>query len=89
MTDLANLESKVDDLKETVNTLANAITKLVLFEERQSVQALAIAVLTAKLDASDQKADATNAKLDMWINRGIGVWAVVGSAGFIWKTFIA
>lgn len=71
--DLARLEGKVD-------TLTQAITKLVLFEERQAVQQLAIGVLSAKLAF-------TSDKLDMWINRGVGVWAVFATFLAIWKVF--
>ena len=70
---LHRLESKVDDLTD-------AVTKLVLFEERQSVQAIAITTLTARVDTSERK-------LDMWINRGVGVWAFAIAAFTLFKTF--
>lgn len=68
---LHRLEGKVD-------ILTAAITKLVLFEERQAVQQLAIGSLTAKLDA-------TESKLDQWVNRGIGVWGLALVAFSVWK----
>lgn len=57
------LEAKVDSLLE-------AVTKLVLFEERQSVQAVAIMGISVKLEKVEKD-------LDKWIQRGIGAWALV------------
>ena len=71
-TDLRRIEVKVDTLTEAVN-------KLVLFEERQAVQAALLTVLTDRTTQVEQK-------LDMWINRGIGVWAVVSTAVIFYKT---
>ena len=67
------LERKVDDLTD-------AVTKLVLFEERQSVQAVSISHLTNRVESTEQK-------LAMWINRGVGVWAVVFVILTILKVF--
>ncbi len=61
--DIARIENKVDDL-------TGAVTRLVLFEERQALQSVAIKELDARTLATDKK-------LDSWINRGIGVWFVV------------
>ena len=66
------LESKVD-------TLLEAVTKLVIYEERQSVQAKALADLTIRTTTVEQK-------LDMWINRGMGVWALAAMALAVYKT---
>jgi hypothetical protein len=73
MTDISRLEQKVD-------ILTAAINKLVLVEERQSVQSLAIASLTTRVTILEQK-------LDMWINRGIGAWAVAATLFTFYKTF--
>lgn len=70
--ELLRLESKVD-------TLTEAVTKLVIFEERQAVQAVAITDLISRTTAAERK-------LDMWINRGIGVWGLAASAFAIYKT---
>ena len=69
--DFSRLEDKVD-------ILTDAVTKLVLFEERQTVQALAINNLTIRTDAVERK-------LDMWINRGVGAWALLASVLAIFK----
>ena len=67
------LERKVDDLTD-------AVTKLVLFEERQTVQALAITSLSSRVESTEQK-------LDMWVNRGIGVWAFAVTIFTVYKAF--
>lgn len=95
-TDLYRLETKVD-------ALTGAVNRLVLFEERQAVQALAIAEtartlavvedkLTLRVDTLEDKllalVSATDKKLDMWINRGVGVWALAGTLFAGYKTFM-
>jgi len=71
MADILRLEGKVD-------TLTSAINKLVLFEERQAVQAIAINSVVARVTILEQK-------LDMWINRGVGVWALAATLFTIYK----
>jgi hypothetical protein len=73
-TDISRLEVKVD-------TLTAAINKLVLVEERQSVQSLAISSLTSRVTILEQK-------LDMWINRGVGAWAIAATLFTVYKTFM-
>lgn len=67
-------------LENKVDSLTDAITKLVLFEERQSVQALAISAIVTRVTITEQK-------LDMWINRGIGVWALAMTAFTFYKAY--
>lgn len=69
---LSRLETKVDDLSK-------AIGALILFEERQAVQAVALAALSMRVTAHEKK-------LDMWINRGVGVWALALTLFTIFKT---
>lgn len=73
MTDLLRLEQKVDGLTDAIN-------KLVLFEERQFVQGQALVSLTERVSESEKK-------LAMWINRGIGVWAVAVCIASLYKLF--
>ena len=70
---LNRLERKVDDLTD-------AVTKLVLFEERQTVQAATIITLSARVETSERK-------LEMWINRGVGIWMFAAAAFAVFKTF--
>ena len=72
-TDISRLEGKVD-------VLTAAINKLVLVEERQSVQSIAIGSLTTRITILEQK-------LDMWINRGVGVWALAATLFTVYKAF--
>ena len=69
---ISRLEIKVD-------ALTTAVNRLVLFEERQAVQALAIIENTRFIDDMSNKISGrlehVEKKLDMWINRGLGVWA--------------
>lgn len=67
--DFRRLEGKVDKLAE-------AVTKLVLVEERQANQGERIGKMeqkVASLETAHNKLDRT---VQMWVNRGIGVWAL-------------
>jgi hypothetical protein len=67
--DFRRLEGKVDKLAE-------AVTKLVLVEERQANQGERIGKVeqkVASLETAHNKLDRTT---QMWINRGVGVWAL-------------
>lgn len=67
--DFRRLESKVDKL-------ADAIQRLILIEERQSSQGERIGKLEAQSAVLDAYLHKVDRKLDMWINRGVGVWGV-------------
>lgn len=77
-----DMNSDLQRIEDKVDTLTDAVTRLVLFEERQTLQSAAIKTL-------DLRTLATDKKLDAWINRGIGVWFIVtilaSIAGFLFK----
>lgn len=70
--DLLRIERKVD-------RLAEAMEQLIRVEERQSNQGIRLGSLEKDLAATEAKLDAVDKKVDQWINRGIGVWAVAVS----------
>ena len=67
--DFRRLESKVDKLAET-------LTKLVLVEERQINQGERIGRVEQRVTAVETSVSKTDKTLQMWINRGIGVWGL-------------
>lgn len=67
--DFRRLESKVDKLAET-------LTKLVLVEERQINQGERIGRVEQRVSAVETSVSKTDKTLQMWINRGIGVWGL-------------
>lgn len=67
--DFRRLESKVDKLAET-------LTKLVLVEERQINQGERIGRVEQRVSAVETAVSKTDKTLQMWINRGIGVWGL-------------
>jgi hypothetical protein len=73
------LEGKVDKLTE-------AITQLVRVEERQITQGGRIASLEDRATKTEANWQATDRKLDQWINRGVGVWGVVVA---VWTIYLA
>jgi len=77
--DLLRIERKVD-------RLSDAVEKLVLIEERQTTQGGRIGLVEQRLAALEASLQATDRKVDMWINRGIGVWALAATLFAILKT---
>lgn len=67
--DFNRLESKVDKLTD-------AVMRLVLLEERQTNQAERIGSLEQTIANTDKYVNKVDAKVERWINRGIGAWAV-------------
>lgn len=78
---LRRLEQKVDRLTE-------AITDLVRIEERQLSQGERIGNLEERMSANETAGRATDRKVDQWINRGIGVWALAAVIFAFAKGFI-
>jgi hypothetical protein len=70
--DYQRLESKIDKLTD-------AVMRLVLIEERQSIQGERIDACETRLVELTKLATTTDRKLERWINRGIGAWAVACS----------
>lgn len=67
--DFKRLEGKVDKL-------ADAIQRLILIEERQTTQGERIGKCEATLQVHDAGLQRIDSKVERWVNRGIGVWAV-------------
>lgn len=67
--DVRRLEGKVDKLTD-------AVMRLVVIEERQTTQGERIGACETKLVATEVTLQRVDRKVDQWVNRGIGVWAV-------------
>jgi len=67
--DFRRLEGKVDKL-------ADAVTKLVLVEERLSNQGERIGRAEQRIAIVESTSSDLDRKVEMWINRGIGVWGL-------------
>jgi len=65
--DFRRLENKVDKLTD-------AVTRLILIEERQSSQGERIGKCESAIAVHDISIHKTDRKVDQWVNRGIGVW---------------
>lgn len=62
-------------LEQKVDKLTDAIQRLILIEERQSTMGERIGGCEAKIAVVDSSVGRVDRKVDMWVNRGIGVWA--------------
>ena len=67
--DFKRLESKVDKLTE-------AVTRLVLVEERLSNQGERIGRVEQRVADNETQTQKLDRRLEMWVNRGIGVWGL-------------
>lgn len=67
--DFKRLESKVDKLTE-------AVTRLVLVEERLSNQGERIGRVEQRISVTEVAHTKLDNKVERWINRGIGVWGL-------------
>ena len=72
-TDFMRLERKVDKLTDALN-------RLVLFEERQVTQGSRLSNVAEQLVLLDSRINAVDKKVDSWVNRGVGVWALAVTA---------
>ena len=77
--DLLRIERKVD-------RLSDAVEKLVLIEERQTTQGGRIGLVEQRLAIVEAAIQTIDRKVDMWINRGIGVWALAATLFALLKT---
>lgn len=67
--DLRRLEDKVDKL-------ADAIQRLILIEERQTSQGERLNKVESTIEVHDVRIQHVDRKIEMWVNRGIGVWGL-------------
>lgn len=68
--DLRRIETKVDKLTD-------AVTRLILVEERQTAQGVRITTLEEKTEELDYKYNKVDRKVERWVNMGMGAWAIV------------
>jgi uncharacterized protein with PhoU and TrkA domain len=67
--DFKRLEGKVDKLTD-------AVTRLILVEERQTTQGARLGKVEVTLATHDAQITNNRAEIDRWVQRGIGAWAV-------------
>ena len=67
--DFRRLESKVDKLTD-------AVTRLILVEERQTTQGERLGKVEVTLATHELSIVNNRAEIDRWVQRGIGAWAV-------------
>ncbi len=68
--DLRRIETKVDKLTD-------AVTRLILVEERQTAQGVRITTLEDKTEDLEHKYNKVDRKVERWVNMGMGAWAIV------------
>jgi len=79
--DFARLEAKVDQLTQ-------AVERLILIEERQTAQGQRLGALEQRVAALEGATQATDRKLERWINRAWGAYAVAAAVGAVAMRFV-
>ena len=70
--DLKRIETKVDKLTD-------AVTRLILVEERQNAQGVRITQLEEKTEELDKHISKVDRKVERWVNMGMGAWALLAT----------
>jgi len=70
--DLKRIENKVDKLTD-------AVTRLILVEERQNAQGVRITQLEEKTEELDKHISKVDRKVERWVNMGMGAWALLAT----------
>ena len=63
-------------LEQKVDKLTDAVSKLVLVEERLANQGERIGRVEQRVMSNETAHNKLDRKVEMWINRGIGVWGL-------------
>lgn len=67
--DLKRLEGKVDKLTD-------AVTRLILVEERQTAQGVRLGEVEKRISSSEATVLQVEKRMERWINFGAGAWAL-------------
>lgn len=70
--DLKRIENKVDKLTD-------AVTRLILVEERQTAQGVRITDLEEKTEELERSIYKVDRKVERWVNMGMGAWALLAT----------
>lgn len=70
--DLKRIENKVDKLTD-------AVTRLILVEERQTAQGVRITDLEEKTEDLEKSIHKVDRKVERWVNMGMGAWALLAT----------
>jgi len=70
--DLKRIENKVDKLTD-------AVTRLILVEERQTAQGVRITDLEEKTEELEKSIHKVDRKVERWVNMGMGAWALLAT----------
>lgn len=70
--DFKRLEDKVDEIGKAILLLAR-------IDERQIAASRELGIVWTRLETAEKTVAAEKARLDMWIQRGVGAWAVISA----------
>lgn len=80
-------EDRADRIEGKIDTLTTAVNRLALIDERQIEAGKRMGVLEDRVAKNEEKTNAVDMKVEKWINRGVGIWAIVGAMFALYQTF--
>jgi hypothetical protein len=80
-------DERADKIEAKVDVLIIAVNKLALIDERQIEAGKRMGAVEDRIAKAEVKIDNVDRRVDKWINRGIGIWGVVGFLFAVYQTF--
>lgn len=79
-------EDRADKLELKLDRIIETLGKLTVLEERQIESGRRMGALEDRVAKAEVKVDNTDKKVDTWIQRGIGAWALVSTLFVLYQT---
>jgi hypothetical protein len=74
-------------IHEKLDKLTEAVSRLVLIEDRQAAQNERMAALDRRLEVAEVEITKVDRKVDRWVQRGIGAYSLAATAFAVWQAF--
>lgn len=70
------MEKDLQRIEEKVDKLTEAVTRLILVEERQTAQGVRLGEVEKRISSTEATVVQVERRMERWINFGAGAWAL-------------
>ena len=70
------MEKDLQRIEEKVDKLTEAVTRLILVEERQTAQGVRLGEVEKRISSTEATIVQVERRMERWINFGAGAWAL-------------
>ena len=70
------MEKDLQRIEEKVDKLTEAVTRLILVEERQTAQGVRLGEVEKRISSTEATTVQVERRMERWINFGAGAWAL-------------